>query len=168
MSLINPIHCLVYKLIIRFVSSVINSISYQQGVIHYSCHQQQWSIYQWVSTEMNINFIGMKHSHCPSLCLKTLWMTDSFFKKLSILTSFCFIFVLFTQNSNINWKKLWIRRLGHRMVGADWSTELWWPSMIDSFDDNKQPQSIAHLYLHCPKMCQPQPLFCLFWVFSNK
>ena len=42
---------------------------------------------------------------------------------------FLFIFVLFHRNSKINWNSveavLGVRTLGHRMVGAGWSTELW-------------------------------------------
>ena len=47
---------------------------------------------------------------------------------------FCFMVVLWTHNSNINWKSVdggfGIRTCGCRMVGADRSTKLWWLSQL--------------------------------------
>ena len=61
---------------------------------------------------------------------------DSFFKWVNPGLFFVLFLFFSCYNFNTNWKSvdgvLGIRTRGRRMVGADETTELWWPP-IDSF-----------------------------------
>ena len=58
-----------------------------------------------------------------------------FLKNGPISVSFCSFSSFSHHNSMTNWKRvdvvLGIRTWGHRMVGVDWSIEVWWPPSIE-------------------------------------
>ena len=145
-----PTHLCLTKKFLGFVS-FYRTIVLWTGVFAFSLSVSSaalnfWSVWtnqrlRWkrgpLRTMKNI-FLPSKLKKSSKICTKRRpFFGDSFKSQFNFAfyeqkwadpSLFLFIFVLFHRNSKINWNSveavLGVRTLGHRMVGAGWSTEL--------------------------------------------